>query len=502
MVTNALRDGEFSTTRAAATCDHVSLPGWTSSAVLAVRIERGHGGKATLRLKDDEKKRRVSLTQSQDLVGLVRFALLPSSIMKLSLWSLIGAERLPRGSRKKLGIVALLYFIQGSPPAFLWEVIPVYFRLQGVSLRSIGGLRLLELPYSLKFFWSPLVHRYGDRRYWVAACMLGVALLIAILPFLEASRLGWIVLVLLLALTTLSATQDIAIDSYTVGLVSRDEEGAANGVRASAYRVALVSVGGGMVFLGAVFDWTWLYLGAGTLLALLALSAFGVPRLELSPQSRARWLAGFVGWIGTWRAIPLVIFVLAYKLGEFAIGPMVKPFWVDYGGAIWPSREALMFQIGLVPTTFGIILSVAGALVGGAFVSRYGILRGVWALGLLQAVSNLGYALVAWMNLGRFGLYGASVFESFSGGLGTAAFLAFLMNVCQKEHATLQYAFLSSVFSLTGRLVGGISGLGAERFGYGNYFALTFLLSLPAYVFLPWVKGWIQVEDKAQSPGA
>ncbi|HJX11169.1 MAG TPA: hypothetical protein VJ733_11815, partial [Candidatus Binatia bacterium] len=79
-----------------------------------------------------------------------------------------------------------------------------------------------------------------------------------------------------------------------------------------------------------------------------------------------------------------------------------------------------------------------------------------------------------------------------SGGLGTAAFLAFLMNVCQKEHATVQYAFLSSIFSLTGRLVGGISGLGAERYGYGNYFAITFLLSLPAYLLLPWVKHWIQ----------
>jgi len=72
-----------------------------------------------------------------------------------------------------------------------------------------------------------------------------------------------------------------------------------------------------------------------------------------------------------------------------------------------------------------------------------------------------------------------------------------LMNVCQKEHATIQYVFLSSIFSLTGRLMGGLSGLGAERFGYGNYFALTFLLSLPAYALLPWVKKWIHEEAKS-----
>ena len=100
------------------------------------------------------------------------------------------------------------------------------------------------------------------------------------------------------------------------------------------------------------------------------------------------------------------------------------------------------------------------------------------------------------VDLGRFGLYGASMFESISGGLGTAAFLAFLMNVCDKEHATVQYAFLSSVFSLTGRLIGGISGLGAEKYGYGNYFAITFLLALPAYLLLPWVKQWIHEDDR------
>jgi MFS transporter, PAT family, beta-lactamase induction signal transducer AmpG len=414
--------------------------------------------------------------------------------MRSNIWKLVGADRLPRASQKKLGIVALLYFIQGAPAGILWEVLPVFFRVNGVSLRAIGGLRLLELPYSLKVFWSPLVHRYGDRRMWVLACMLGIAAVLFILPFIELAAVGWIVLLLILALTTLSATQDVAIDSYSVALVNREEEGAANGVRASAYRAALVFFGSGMVFLAAAIAWGQLFILGSVLFAILGFFVFAIPRLALPADSRAHWLQGFVGWAGTWRVIPLVLFVLTYKLGEFAIGPMVKPFWVDYGKSIWPSRDVLMFQIGLFPTTLGIILSIVGALIGGAFISRYGVFHAVWFLGLLQAVSNLGYSFVAWMDLGRFGLYGASMFESLSGGLGTAAFLAFLMNICQKEHATVQYAFLSSIFSLTGRLVGGISGVGAERFGYGNYFALTFLLSLPAYLLLPWVRKWIHEE--------
>jgi PAT family beta-lactamase induction signal transducer AmpG len=410
-------------------------------------------------------------------------------------WKLLGAERLAAQARKKLGVIALLYFIQGAPAAILWELLPIYFRMHGVSLRAIGGLRLLELPYSLKFFWSPLVHRFGDRRRWILACMLGIAAVLFLLPWVDVAGVGWLVLLLILALTTLSATQDVAIDSYSVGLVQREEEGPANGVRASAYRVALVLAGGGLVFLAAVLDWSALFIVAGIAFALLGLTTLAVPRLALPEQARSEWLHGFWGWAGTWRVIPLVLFVLTYKLGEFAIGPMVKPFWVDYGKHIWPAPEDLMFQIGLFPTSFGIALSVVGALMGGAFISRHGIFHGIWFLGLLQAVSNLGYSLVQWLDLGRYGLYGASMFESLSGGLGTAAFLAFLMNVCQKEHATVQYAFLSSIFSLTGRLIGALSGLGAERYGYADYFALTFLLSMPAYCLLPWVRVWIQ-EDR------
>jgi PAT family beta-lactamase induction signal transducer AmpG len=402
------------------------------------------------------------------------------------LWVLLGAEQLPSSSRRKLGIVAFLYFLEGAPPAILWEILPVYFRVGGASLAAIGGLRLLELPYSLKFLWSPLVHRYGDRRAWMRGCLIVAAAAIALLPLVEVADPGWVVFGLVFLLAAASATQDVAIDSYTVGLVDPPEQGAANGVRASAYRVALVLFGGALLMLTPLTGWTGLFLTAVALLVGLGMLTPRIPRLDLSPEARRDWKAGFLEWVGTWRAVPLIFFVLSYKLGEFAIGPMIKPFWVDQGRSL--------FEIGLVPTSVGIGLSVAGSLAGGGFIARFGIFHGVWVLGLLQAISNLGYALVAWGNLGRLGLYAASVFESFTGGLGTAAFLTLLMSVCQKEHATVQYAFLSSLFALTGRLAGAVSGLGAERLGYGNYFTLTFFVALPALALLPWVRPWIREE--------
>src|SRR5262247_4600710 len=105
--------------------------------------------------------------------------------MRINIWSFLGAQGYSKQAKKKLGVVALLYLVQGAPAAILWEVLPVYFRLHGVSLRAIGGLRLLELPYSLKVFWSPLVHRFGDRRMWVTACMLGIAAVLLTLPVID-----------------------------------------------------------------------------------------------------------------------------------------------------------------------------------------------------------------------------------------------------------------------------------------------------------------------------
>jgi PAT family beta-lactamase induction signal transducer AmpG len=406
-------------------------------------------------------------------------------------WRLIGAGDLGQESRRKLGIVALFYFVEGTPVSVLWEVLPVYLRLQGLSLRAIGGLRLLELPFSLKLLWSPLVQRFGDRRSWITACMLVVAAAVAAVPLVDAARLPWLLMILVLVLTLASATQDMAIDSYTVALVDARERGAANGIRAGAYRVALVLVGGGLVTLAAWLPWPGLFLFAAIVCVALGLAARWAPDLPVPAEVRQHWLAPFIGWLATWRALPLVGFVLTYKLGEFAIGPMVKPFWVDRGRSL--------LEIGVVPTALGIVLSIAGALVGGAFITRYGVFTSVWALGIPQAVSNLGYAVVAASSLPGPAIYAASVIDSFSGGLGTAAFLALLMAICDREGATIQYAFLTSLFSLTGRLAGAVSGLGVERWGYGEYFAITFLVSLPGLMLVPWLKSWIERPDQAQA---
>jgi len=412
-------------------------------------------------------------------------------------------------TRRKLAWIALLYFAEGLPFGVVKEVVPVYFKVSGVSLTEIGLASLLGLPWTLKVVWSPLVDRYGERRQWITACLLALALFTSLVPLFDASAPPLGLWAVLLAVTLASATQDVAIDAYTIGLVERGEEGEANGVRVSAYRVALIASGGGLVFLAPLIGWPAAFTLAAVLFAALAVGTWAAPRIVVPIEQRREWLAPMRRWLlqpGSWAVF---LFVLGYKLGDAALGPMVKPFWIDRGLGI--------AEIGLVSTSFGVLATIAGALIGGWLTTRWGILRALLVLGLVQALSNLGYASVAWLNppppqvavasladlvraLGepaRLLVYAASMVESFTSGLGSAAFLAFLMHVCEKEHAAVQYAALSAVFALSRDVAGAISGWATTRLGYGPYFVLTFFLAFPALALLPIVRTWIHDRERS-----
>jgi PAT family beta-lactamase induction signal transducer AmpG len=396
--------------------------------------------------------------------------------------------------RNKLFWVGVLYFAEGFPFGVVVDNLPVYFRVHGVSLTEIGLMSLLGMPWTLKVLWSPLVDRFGRRQQWIVASLATMAVLLALLPRFPPGSPGFWLWALLFLFTVASATQDIAIDAYTIGLLAPGEEGVANGVRVSAYRVALIVSGGGLVILAGSLGWAFVFYAAAALLAILAVLAWRSPEIAPAPSNpQESWFRPLWLWLERPGALHIFVFVMIFKLGDSSMGPMVKPFWVD--------RGLTVAEIGFISTTLGVVASILGALSGGVLTSRWGIFRALWMLGLLQALSNLGYAAVACTGAGRAAIYAASLCESFTGGLGTAAFLAFLMHICDKQRAATEYALLSALFGLTRSLAGAFSGWGAAHLGYGAYFSTTFLLAFPAFVLLPWVRSWIH-DDRPQPAAA
>ncbi len=482
--------------------------------------------------------------------------------------------------RNKFFWVGILYFAEGYPLGVFYEIFPVYFRQQGVELKSIGMLSLLGLAWTLKFLWAPAVDYWRHHRRWMAAAdvLMGGAML----HFAIQAGFGPLTWFAIAIFTALSATNDIAIDGYTIEFLAKDELGLANGIRIGLYRVGMLASG----FVLMASDWLgWhgAFIVAAGIFFVLAAACLAAPREQALAPDRASvgaeltalahspfalavlggfvvgvvWLADTAGeWSegvpGFWayaalaalgvvaavriagqrvRAerrrldalapqatgpagandeltrgplfgalmellrrpaiVPVLLFILIFKLPDAAMGFMVKPFWVDKGFTA--------AEIGLVSVNIGLGLSIAGGLAGGWITDRIGIFRALWILGLAQAFSNLGYWLAA--NLipapvpgvviafeHKALLYAASATESFTGGLGTAAFLAFLMAIVRKDRAATEYALLTSVFALSRSISGWVGGLGAQSMGYGPWFLLTFFLAFPAYLLLPWVR--------------
>jgi MFS transporter, PAT family, beta-lactamase induction signal transducer AmpG len=373
--------------------------------------------------------------------------------------------------------IAALAFASGFPFGLVNETVPIYLRTHGAGLVEIGQLNKLSLPWSLKWLWAPLVDRHGSRRQWIAGCLAGLAALTFILGNVQAGSLGpglWLILVLIVVL---SATQDVAIDAYTIQSTTTRELGVANSVRITLYRVAMLAAGGLLVWLAGRVGWSKSFSVGGVFLAALAVCAFLLPPIDrIVGRAQSLWeplqeLLRRRG-IGT-----VIVFALIFKLDIAALEPMMRPFWVD--------RGLSLEEIGAVVASGRLVATIAGATAGGVFTTRYGIFTGLWALGLIQACSALVYWATAEFASSNSFVVVAAYFESFAAGLGTAAYLAFLMSICEKRYAATQFAVLSALLAVTRWISGEFSGGLAERMGYGDYFLITFFLGLPAFLLIP-----------------
>lgn len=378
-------------------------------------------------------------------------------------------------------LAALLSFSEGFPFGIVTELVPLYLRTERVSLTQIGLLSTLGLAWTYKVAWSPLIDLYGSYRRWIAGALVVIAISIAALGVIPPSStmLFWAMVTLLVFA---SATQDIAADALTIRLTPNGLLGPVNSVRVAAYRGAMIVAGGGIAALTAWTSWQVAFFAAAAIAAVILALTTLMPRHTGEHTRHGNPFAGLRDWLRRPRAITILVVILLYKLGDFALQPMLKPFWVD---AHYTAAE-----VGTVTTTVGLSFLIAGAMIGGLFVARFGIWPMLVTFGVLQILSNVVYAIVASMQLtARPWLYGATIFENVTWGLATAGFLSFLMSVCDPAHAATQYAMLSAMFGLPRSLIGAVSGVAADRLGYAPYFWITVLLGVPVLFLLPLIRG-------------
>ncbi|HEV7238911.1 MAG TPA: MFS transporter [Thermoanaerobaculia bacterium] len=374
---------------------------------------------------------------------------------------------------------AVLYFSQGFPFGIVNEGVNTYLSFAKVDLATIGLVGSVGILWTLKFLWAPAVDAIGTYRLWIYGALIALSLTIAALGTVPpGSKAFWAILI---ALVFASATQDIAIDALVIRTTPADLLGVVNSARVAAYRVAMLIAGAALAMLADHLGWP----GAFMAMAILPLIVFAAIGFSSTSESDVRErhenpLRGLLQWIARPGALYLAAVILLYRMGDNTMMAMIRPYWV--------SRGFTPTEVGNVTTTLGMICTILGAIAGGWFVARYGIYRSLLVLGIVQMLSNLTYAGVAMTNAGRPAMYGAAIVETFCGGLGTAAFLAFLMFICDKANAATEYAMLSALFAIGRTFAIAISGYLAKDLGFANYYWLTAAFALPGLLLLPLIR--------------
>jgi PAT family beta-lactamase induction signal transducer AmpG len=302
---------------------------------------------------------------------------------------------------RRMLICVFTGFSSGLPLYLLLNLVPAWLYTEGISIKAIGLLALMQIPYIWKFLWSPLLDRFalprlGRRRGWMAATQILLLMLIAGLGLFSPSTDLQAIVVLATLLSFVSATQDIALDAYRRELLPDHELGLGNSVHVNAYRIAGLVPGSLSLILadhlpwGDVFAITALFMLPGLAMTLLVsekVSRGGTPRtLREAVVEPFREFLNRAGWR---EALLMLAFIFFYKLGDSLCTALATPFYLSMGFA--------KSEIGLVAKHAGLWPAVIGGLLGGLWMVKLGINRALWLFGVVQLVSIFGFAWLAWL---------------------------------------------------------------------------------------------------------
>jgi PAT family beta-lactamase induction signal transducer AmpG len=384
-----------------------------------------------------------------------------------------------------------LGFASGLPLALTSGTLQAWLTTAGVDLRTIGILTLVGLPYTLKFLWAPVMDRFvppwlGRRRGWMIAAQLGLLAGIAVMAESGQGRLSWVLGGLALLVAFLSASQDIAFDAYRADLLRPAERGLGAATSVTGYRIGMLVSGALALILSDQIGWYSTYLLMASLISVGIISTLLGPEPAVAVRAPSTLQEAVIGpleqFFSRSLAPALLLLLVLYKIGDAFAGSLTTAFLIR-GVGFSPT------DVGMANKALGLIVTIIGALAGGALMTRMQLFNSLLVFGILQAVSNLSFMLLAAVGKNYPTMIAAVAFENLAGGMGTAAFVALMMALCDHRYTATQYALFSAIAAVGRVLVGPPSGFLVEAVGWQTFFFFTFLAALPGLVLLWWLRG-------------
>lgn len=389
----------------------------------------------------------------------------------------------------------LLGFSSGLPLALTASTLQAWFTKADVNIAMIGALSLVGIPYAIKFLWSPFLDFYqlplfGLRKGWILLLQFSLCLSLLFLAGMNPATEVVSMSVLALITAFLSATHDVAVDAYRTDILHDQERGLGAAYYVFSYRLAAVISGGLALVFADYYGWKLTYQWMALFMLMVMLMTVWAPVIKHESAAEKNvyqtMLASMRDMLRREDIIILLLFVIFYKLGDSLALSLMTNFLLHGLGFS-------LTEVGLAYKIVSFVATVSGAFVGGVVLSRKNIYYGLLMFGLAQAFSNLMFVMLAMIGK-DFMFMALSIFiENFCSGLSTAAFLAFLMSMCNKKYTATQYAVLSAAASVGRVFLGPLAAYIVLQAGWTQFFIYSFLLSFPGIILLIFLKEKVMI---------
>ena len=439
-----------------------------------------------------------------------------------------------------LGMLSL-GFSAGLPLLLILGTLSFWLREAGIDRSTIGHLSWIGLAYGFKWMWSPLVDRLslplltrllGRRRAWLLLSQMVIVIALVGMASTDPLENLTYTVFFALAVAFASATQDIALDAYRIEAVAPRLQGAMAATYQAGYRVAMILASAGVLWIAAAVDpsettydyapWRTAYLAMAACMAVgiittLIIREPEVPVTRLISENEdyarkaiAHWnlnapLTQMLAWlygamVAPFRdfivrhgrqALLILALIAIYRISDVVMGVMSNPFYVDMGY----TKD----EVATVSKVYGVIMTIAGAAIGGVFTAKIGIMRTLFLGAVLSAATNLLFVWLTGRGHDVTGLIFTISADNLSAGIASSAFIAYLSSLTNSAYSATQYALFSSVMLLLPKFIAGFSGDFVDAYGYASFFTGTALLGLPVLV-LVWLAGQAKFETGNSQP--
>lgn len=415
-------------------------------------------------------------------------------------------------TRPQVVAMYFLGFSAGLPFLLVFSTLTAWLAQAQIERGVIGFFAWVGITYSIKVFWAPVVDRlrfpllsrlFGQRRGWMLAAQLGIAGGLALLAVTDPATQLALFAGIALFIAFSSATQDITIDAYRIEAAADAQQGAMAAAYVFGYRVATLASGAGALYLASYLSWSLSYLIMAALMLVGIVTTLlirepahvrsdtvseleaGIQRTlhidtmqEGLPRRIAAWFARAVigpfvefftrtGWYG----LAILLLIAIYRISDISMGAMANPFYLDLGYTLE--------DIANVAKLFGFVMTIAGALLGGLAVARFGVMWPLFVGAVLVAATNLLFSLLAISEPTLVMLAVVISADNLGAGFATSAFIAYLSSLTNRAYTATQYALFSSLMTLPAKIISGFSGLVVDAQGWFFFFLYTTGLGIP-----------------------